>query len=210
MKLAILGGTGKLGRALARRAHEAGHRVTIGSRDGARAREAAAEVAPGILGNTNAESVSDCDLVVLAVPYSAHAETIEPLCEALRSKVVIDATVPIDRSSPTGLRTRSGRSAAEESLELIGPEAAVFGAFQTVSFHALAKGGGSDILFAGPENGRGIVMDFVGSLGFRPVHAGPLALSLRLEQLTLLLISINRTNKIKDGGVRIVGVGDEE
>ncbi len=209
MKLGIVGGTGRLGRALARRAIRAGHRVTIGSRDPARARDTAVQIDPEVLGATNLECAQAAEVVILTVPYAAHAATLKPLRDALERKVIIDATVPIDPSAPSGLRTLSGRSAAEETAELIGAKAAVFGAFQTVSFHTLAKDGGSDILLAGPDEGRVEVMDLIESLGFRPVHAGPIATSARLEQLTLLLISINRTHKIKDSGVKILGVGKD-
>ena len=41
MKVALLGGTGSFGRALATRLHEAGVEVVIGSRDAGRAAEAA-------------------------------------------------------------------------------------------------------------------------------------------------------------------------
>ena len=54
MKVAILGGTGSFGRALAARLVAAGEDdVVIGSRDEARARAAAEELGPGVLGATN-------------------------------------------------------------------------------------------------------------------------------------------------------------
>ena len=63
MRVAIIGGTGSFGKALARRLVEADVDVIVGSRDEARARDAAAEVGAGA-GMTNDDAVNDADLAV--------------------------------------------------------------------------------------------------------------------------------------------------
>ena len=73
MRIGIIGGTGREGRGLALRWKAAGHQVWIGSRDGERGAAKAVEL--GVHGGDNA-SACDADVVVLAVPYSAHAATL--------------------------------------------------------------------------------------------------------------------------------------
>ena len=69
MKVAVVGGTGDFGLALAQRLVEAGEDVVIGSRDAERAREKAAEV--GASGAANEDAVRGVDLVVLATKADA-------------------------------------------------------------------------------------------------------------------------------------------
>ena len=73
MSVAIIGGTGTFGRALARRLHQLGDDVLIGSRDAQRARERALEI--GVQGDSNEEVVKHADLVVLATRSNAALET---------------------------------------------------------------------------------------------------------------------------------------
>ncbi len=70
--VAIVGGTGPFGTALATRLRGA-HDVVLGSRDAARAEEAAKEL--GVEGATNDEAVREADLVVLATKAEAALET---------------------------------------------------------------------------------------------------------------------------------------
>ena len=74
MNVAVVGGTGPFGSALARRLVEAGMEVTIGSRQADRAAATAAEVGAA-RGATNADAVAGADLVVLAVNASAAASS---------------------------------------------------------------------------------------------------------------------------------------
>ena len=60
MKIAIVGGTGTFGRALAWRLHQLGEEVYIGSREAQRARERALEI--GVQGDSNDEVVKVAEL----------------------------------------------------------------------------------------------------------------------------------------------------
>ena len=207
MKIAVIGGTGKLGQGLAIRALDAGHDVMIGSRDAGRAADVAQAIDARIRGLSNAGAAGECEATILSVPYSAHRQTIEPLAALLADKLVIDATVPIDPENPKQVRTESGRSAAEEAAQILTEETAVFAAFQTVSFHTLRQGEVStDILVAGARDRKDEVLALIESFGLNPVYAGPLSSARYLEQMTLLLIAINRHHKVKDAGLRIVGI----
>src|SRR5580765_8158710 len=105
MRIGILGGTGKLGLALALRLHRNGHQVQIGSRDRAKALEAAKSIAENIAGASNAEAAAWCEVAFISVPYSGHRLLLESMREELRAKIVIDATVPIDPANILQLKT---------------------------------------------------------------------------------------------------------
>lgn len=213
MTVAIFGGSGKLGLGLARRAARAGHNVLIGSRDPERARAAAAAAGSAlppevrVEGLGNIEAAARCDMAVIAVPYGGRRALLDSVRDALQGKIVIDATVPIDPTNPSRLQTESGRSAAEESKEILGPGVGVYAAFQTIAYKAM-RGDAQDIdvLVAGPETRRKQVFDFISALGFHPVAAGELSATRFLEMMTLLLISINTQYKIRDAGFRILGL----
>ncbi|MGZ8695487.1 MAG: NAD(P)-binding domain-containing protein, partial [Gaiellaceae bacterium] len=81
MKIAIVGGTGSFGRALAQRLRVLGRDVAIGSRDEDRARELAAVY--GVEGGLNEDVVRDADLVVLSTRSAAALETARVLADAI-------------------------------------------------------------------------------------------------------------------------------
>ncbi len=206
MRIAILGGTGKLGLGFASRLHETGHEVMIGSRDAAKAAEAAKSLSGRIRSGSNAESAAWAEAALVAVPYSGHRTLLEPLREQLSGKIVIDATVPIDPADLFQIKTESGKSAAEETAE-IASGADVFAAFQTVSHRVLRQRGIShDVLIAGDSPKKPEVMELVRSMELRPVNAGPLRIAGHLERMTVLLLSINKANKVKESGIEITGL----
>ena len=141
MRVAILGGTGKEGSGLALRWARR-KEVVIGSRQREKAERVAGEINEKlgedlVRGLPNLDAAREAEVAVLTVPYSAHEATLAPLGEALQGKPLIDTTVPLDPENPTRLRTHSGRSAAEEAQEILGPETHVVAAFQTISFTLL-------------------------------------------------------------------------
>jgi NADPH-dependent F420 reductase len=206
MKLAILGGSGKLGLAFAVRLQKTGHELAIGSRDAAKADEAAKSVSPDIRGMTNSDAASWCDIAIVAVPYAGHRLMLESLTLPLRGKVIIDATVPIDPSNLLQIKTGSGKSAAEETATLI-PESEAFAAFQTISHRVLRNPGmDHDILVAGNGGRKAQVLDLIRSMGLRPVDAGPIEVAGHLERMTVLLLSINKANRVKESGIKITGI----
>src|SRR5512140_456871 len=101
LTIAVLGGTGKEGKGLAYRWAQAGYTVIIGSRSAERAIQASAEIIelldsrPSIVGMSNAEAVLEANIVVLAVPYDAHAETLRSIKDSLGDKILIDVAVPL-------------------------------------------------------------------------------------------------------------------
>src|SRR5688572_14774673 len=206
MKVSIIGGTGKLGLAFAVRLLSTGHEVMIGSRDAAKAIEAAKIAGDQVKAGTNAEAARWCELAVISVPYASHRTILEPLKEDLRNKLIIDATVPVDPSNMLQIKTETGKSAAEEAAAIMG-EADVFGAFQTISHRLLRNPEATDhdVLVAGPENRKNQILDLIRAMRLRPVNAGPIEVSAHLERMTVLLLSINKANKVKESGIKITG-----
>ena len=87
MRVALVGGTGSFGRALAVRLRAAGVDVVVGSRSAERAAEAAAEL--GVDGATNEDAARAADLVVLATKAEAMVETAAELADAIGDTPVL-------------------------------------------------------------------------------------------------------------------------
>lgn len=205
MKIAILGGTGKLGLGLTLRLSQSGHEVAISSRDAARAQDAAKTI-PGVRGVTNSDAASWCDLALVSVPYAGHEKLLESLRDPLRGKIIIDATVPIDPANMLRIKTESGKSASEEAASLV-PGADVFAAFQTVSHRLLRhRELAADVLVAGSAARKPEVMELIRTMGLHPIDAGPIEVSGYLERMTVLLLSINKANRVKESGIKITGI----
>ena len=62
------------------------------------------------------------------------------------------------------------------------------------------------VLIGGPDDRKGQIIELVRSMNLRPVNAGPLAVAPHLERMTLLLLSINKANKVKESGIKITGI----
>lgn len=206
MKIAILGGSGKLGLAFAARLQRTAHEVAIGSRDPLKAEEAARKAGGGVRGMTNSDAAQWCDVAIVSVPYAGHHLLFESLKVVLRGKVIIDATVPVDPENFFHIKTLSGKSAAEETAAIVSG-ANVFAAFQTISHRVLRQTEVShDVLVAGGPRQKQEVLDLVRSMGLNPVDSGPLEIAGHLERMTVLLLSINKANNIKESGIKITGV----
>jgi NADPH-dependent F420 reductase len=206
MKIAILGGSGKLGLAFAVRLSQTEHDVAIGSRDAAKGLEAARTIGDEVLGMTNTDAAQWCDLAIISIPYSGHRALLEPLSSHLGQKIIVDATVPIDPADFLQIKTESGKSAAEETAGLV-DAAHVYAGFQTVSHRVLRQAGvAHDVLIAGSGPRKQDVMALVRAMALRPIDAGPLEVAGHLERMTVLLLSINKANKVKESGIRITGI----
>jgi NADPH-dependent F420 reductase len=213
MKVAVLGGTGRLGAALAHRLARAGHEVVVGSRDVARAGGAAAEIAARsggrVSGADNPAAARAADVVVVAVPCAAQAEVLGSVRDAVRGKVVIDCTVCLDPEDPTRWLPPPEGSAALRARALL-PEARVASAFHTLSAAALRADGaaelGDGLVAADDPEARAVAMEVGAACGLRCVDAGDLEHGAVLEHLTPFLIGLNRRYRRRSAGVRIVGL----
>jgi NADPH-dependent F420 reductase len=210
MKVAIIGGTGKLGLGFVARLQRSSHEVAVGSRDISKAQDALRAAASGsttaLQALTNDSAAAWCDAAIMTIPYSAHRLIISPLQQPLGGKIVIDATVPLNYENIFQIVTESGKSAAEETQELLG-NAAVFAAFHSISHRTLRKTDQvEDVLVAGNANRKPEVMQLIRDMNLRPIDAGPLEAAGLLERMTALLISINKQNKVKESGLKVTGI----
>ncbi len=204
--LAVIGGTGALGGGLAKRWAKAGYAVILGSRDAAKAADAAKEL-PGAKGLSNVDAAKAGDIVVIAVPYSNHKAILAEIKDAVQGKVVVDTTVPLVPPKVGTVQIPDG-SAAVQAQRLLGDGVKVVSACQNVSAHKLHKDAAidCDVLVCGDDkDAREAVVGLIGALGMRGLHAGPIANSLAAEAMTSLLISINKRYKIDGAGIRITG-----
>lgn len=217
MNIAILGGTGKEGAGLAYRWAVAGHHVVIGSRVAERAVEKAAELTsllPGfgevLQGADNLAAAAQSDVIVLSVPYSAQAATLEAVKPALAGKVMISVVVPLKPPKVANVWLPEAGSAAAEAQAYLGAETRVVAAFQNVSAEHLFDLNHTvdcDVLICGDKAAdRDIAAQLAKDAGMRGVHAGPLVNAGIVEGLTAVLISINIRHKIKNAGIRITGI----
>ena len=214
--LAFLGGTGPEGRGLALRLALAGEEVVIGSRDAARASTAAQELlllVPGarITGAANADAAAQADTIFLTFPYEGQRPTLEALGEALDGKIVVNVIAPMEFQRGRGaiaLPVDAG-SAAEES-QLLLPGALVAAAFQNASAEELQEPGlnmeGDVVICSDHKAAKDRVIGLTPKIpNLRPVDGGALANAKYVEQITPMLVNINRIYKIH-AGIKIVGV----
>jgi NADPH-dependent F420 reductase len=216
--LAILGGTGDLGTGLARRWAQAGYRVIIGSRTQEKAeaavadlREVMAERGVGdvaVQAMENLAAASAADIVVLTVPFSHQASTLELVRSALQGKILIDVTVPLVPPKVARVQLPEGGSAGKIAQTLLGDDVAVVSAFQNVAAAHLQEGHGvdCDVLVCGnKKDARQQVITLVEAAGMRGFHAGMIDNAAAAEALTSVLITINKQYGCH-AGIRISGL----
>jgi len=214
--VALIGGTGRLGPGLALRLSRGDLPVTIGSRELQHALDVAERVTAlggvaRIMGATNADAAAGADLAILTVPYEAQAGLLPDLAGALAGKVVVSTTVPVrfdPALGPVAVRVAEG-SAAEQVAALL-PTSRIVAGFHTVSsvhLSRLDRDLDEDVLLCGDDEGaKADVRQIAGVIpGVRVVDAGRLGNAQHLEQLTVLLLSINRLSH-RSVGVRLTGL----
>jgi len=207
MRIGIIGGTGKEGRGLAARWKRAGYEVRIGSRDAARGAAKGAEL--GVAGGGNVEAC-DADVVVLAVPYGAHAATLGALKPHLEGRVLVDITVPLRPPKVRQVHLPKGVSAAQEAAAILGEGVRVVAALHHVSSVKLGDPEAAiecDVLVCGDDAAaKETVVSVVEALGVRAFDAGPLLNAVALESLTPVLLHLNRRYGAKGAALRITGL----
>jgi len=212
--IAVLGGTGALGSGIAYRLAKAGYGVIVGSRDAARAVEAAGEFNARVgrescEGALNRDAAARADLVILAVPYATHDTLVREIADAVAGKIVIDTTVPLVPPKVSVTHALKTGSAAQRTAELLGEGAKVVSALQNVAADKLSSDQPieCDILVTSDDaEARSSVAALIGEMGLRAIEAGPLANSIVAEALTSVLIGINRRLKVPGAGIRITGI----
>jgi NADPH-dependent F420 reductase len=216
LTVGVLGGTGAQGKGLALRWAKAGLKVVIGSRGADRAEAAAEELRElsgvgHISGADNHGCAEQADVVLIAVPWDGHAETVASLREALVGKIVIDCVNPLgfDKQGPFALAVEEG-SAAQQAAALL-PESRVTAAFHHVSAVLLADLSVSevdtDVLVLGDDREATDVVRALADVipGVRGIFGGRLRNAHQVEAFTANLIAVNKRYKAH-AGIRITDV----
>jgi NADPH-dependent F420 reductase len=205
MKVALVGGTGAFGKALALRLREAGYHVVVGSRDAERAAAAAAEL--GVEGATNDDAVAEADFVVLTTKAEGAVETARALRGPIGTTPVLSVAAELEFTKAGVLPTKEASSIAQRIQdEVDGPVVA--------GLHSLAASnlGGEqapdeDALVCGDDPGaKTAALELAAAVtGGRAVDAGPLASARALEGLTAVIVNVNRRYRAH-AGIRITGL----
>ncbi|MFZ0343005.1 MAG: NAD(P)-binding domain-containing protein [Gaiellaceae bacterium] len=197
MRVAIVGGTGDFGLALARRLVEAGDEVVIGSRDAARAQEKATE-AGAAGGAANEDVVRGVDLVVLATKANATLATATDLAAAIGETPVL--------SVASDLRSTDALSLARRTQDLLrGP---VVAGLHSLAAGKLAHGRPDEDAFVcgDDEEAKALALELAAKVvAGRALDAGPLASARALEGLTAVIVNLNKRYK-GHAGVRVTGL----
>lgn len=203
MKVAILGGTGPFGRALAVRLHEAGDDVTIGSRESERATAVASEL--GVQGKRNEEAVGGADLVVLAVDAAAALATARSLRTLLRAPLLSVAS-ELEFAAGTARPSGAAHSLAERIAEVV--DVPVTAGLHSLAAGKLARGRPDEDAFVcgDDQEAKRLALELAGRVvAGRAVDAGPLACARALEGVTAVLVNVNRRYKAH-AGLRVTGL----
>ncbi|MDA7851604.1 NADPH-dependent F420 reductase [Gammaproteobacteria bacterium] len=210
MKIAILGGTGALGKGLASRWMKANHEVLIGSRDIAKAKEIVAELGlPDSHAYLNIDAAEHCDIACITVPFAHQEATLLSVDKKLKDKILIDATVPLVPPKVMRVQLPKEGSAALKAQGLLGEDTIVVSAFQNISAELLQtdKKIDCDVLVSGDFlEARTTVIGLVEDAGLKGWHAGPLCNSVAAEALTSILIAINKKHALQHSGIKITGI----
>lgn len=209
--IGVLGGTGEQGRGLARRLAMAGCDVILGSRDAARAADAAAALPGSVRGMSNEDCAESSDVVIVAVPWDGHGALLESLSGVLAGKIVVDCVNPLgfDKQGAFSLPVAEG-SAAQQAAAVL-PDARVVAAFHHISAVLLLDESvdriDTDVLVLGDDREATDTVQAIAGLvpGMRGIYGGRLRNAGQVEAFTANLISMNRRYKAH-AGVRITDV----
>jgi NADPH-dependent F420 reductase len=220
MDVAVIGGTGEEGFGLTLRLGRAGHHVIIGSRSaekGAGAAHQAGDLLGSgstIDGTTNEEAASSAEVVAVTVPFAGQADIYRAIKPAIPpDTIVLDATSPL--ATAVGgkawqvVRPWHG-SAAEQATAILTQGVRMVAGFHTIAGDALQNLDvplESDVLVCGDDTeAKAVIGSLVDGIpNLRWVDCGALSMARIAETMTALLVSVNRTYKVRDSGFRIVG-----
>jgi len=176
-----------------------GHAVTLLSRHPEKGAELAATLQAATRHGASVQTLPfgsplQGEVVVLAVPYSAAAEALDPYTAQLPGKILVDITNPLNATFD-GLVTPPESSAAQEIACLVQASTHVIKAFNTIFFPTLLTGQVAgqplDVFIAGDDDAaKATVSQLVTDGGMRPIDSGPLAYARYLEALGFLGIRL--------------------
>ncbi len=189
MEIGIIG-TGKVGSALAKGWAEAGHRIILGARYPAKARDLAAATRASVV---SPAEVGQADVIVLATPWAAAHSVLAGLGD-LTGKIVIDCTNPLGPvDGRFGLLLGHTTSGAEELAALV-PQARLVKTLNQVGAEVMGRARTLPIppvmfMAADDAAAKDVVGALLQDLGFDPLDAGDLSKARLLEPFALVWIN---------------------
>jgi len=215
LSLAVIGGTGSEGSAIAARFAKAGVRVLIGSRDAMKAQNTANTIntkfgSKNVEGYSNRDAATKADVVLLSIPYDGMKPILEDLKTAVQGKIVINIASSLDPERKSRAKLNPKGSITAEVQEFFGEGTKVVAAFQNISPEQLEKFDSkieTDVLVCGGDKeAREAVVAMIRKTGIEAFDAGVLANAVVVETMTAVLIYINIKYKMKGAGISLVGV----
>jgi predicted dinucleotide-binding enzyme len=188
-------GSGNIGSTVARLAVAAGHDVVLSNSRGPQTlQDLVSELGPKARAATPAEAASAGDIVVVTVPLRAYQDV---PAEALADKVVVDTNNYYPERDGVFDELEDGSSSTGELLQKHLPTARVVKGFNNIWFEhlrSLARPAGSAdrsaLPIAGDDAGaKQVVTEFLDSVGFDTVDAGPLAENWRTQRDTPVYVT---------------------
>jgi 8-hydroxy-5-deazaflavin:NADPH oxidoreductase len=178
-------GSGPVAQNLATLARAAGHETIVSSRT----------PNPALETLSYAQAAEQGDIIVLAIPYRAAAETVAKLVNQFANKIVIDATNPLNEDY-TPINLGADTSAGQEIAALL-PHARIVKAFNTIFANVMQanhqnRAGLPATAFIATDHAEAhtTVANLASEMGFAPIRTGPLNTAKYLEAMAHLNIQI--------------------
>jgi NADPH-dependent F420 reductase len=209
VRVAVVGGTGSFGQAVAKRLVDAGFEIVIGSRDAERAREAAQALGgegQSAEGANNDDAVRGVDLVLFAVKADAAVDTARDLRQSIGSTPVLSVCAELV-FGPGGVKpTPEATSIAKRIQDEL--DAPVVAGLHSLAASNLAEAPPEEDAFVCGDDveAKQLALDLAERLvSGRAVDCGPLASARALEGMTAVIVNVNKRYKAH-AGLRVTGL----
>jgi NADPH-dependent F420 reductase len=218
MRIAIVGGTGDLGRGLALHWSKT-HDVVIGSREEKRALDTSQELSKkardhygdsmdgSIKGLENSQAVKGAGIIILTIPHSTISSTIVSIRDSVKpGQLLVSPVVPMEKVGPTfkykpyQASSNESKSAAETLANMLPQGVDIASAFHTVPAGRLQNVGevlDADVVISSDTRQ---VFDRVVQLvtaipNLRPLYGGRLDMASQIESITPLLLNLHANSR---------------
>jgi NADPH-dependent F420 reductase len=215
--IGLIPGTGKQSSGIALRLGKAGFDVLIGSRKEEKAINTAKKLNEKIgrdfcKGFSNEEIVKKSDIVFIVVPPEYLESTLTKLNPFFKKNaIIVDVNVPLifEEGICYFIEDENYKSASEHIQAIVPEYVSVIGAFKTISaakLNNLKRPLDVDVfLTSDNQDTINTMIEILSKIdGLRVLNAGPLMFSRTTEQMTALVININKLNKLKHASFKVM------
>ena len=171
----------------------------------------ASEVAGArVQGKANCDAATTSEAVVLAIPAAGVDELLDGCGDALRGKVVLEVVNPLVMERGVFRVAEAWSAGVAARIVARVPDARVVSGLKhesAANLRALGRRLEGDVLLCGDDGeAKATVAGLVRHMpDLRPIDAGGLAVAPLLDQVTALLLNLNRRHKV-ESSLRIVGL----